>query len=505
MPKKADEEIAAGRQHQRDPVARQDVTFDQARRDGARGGGEFAIAECGDDLRFVFQHGGMHAIGMLGGMPIQHLDQRRCLGRGRDGGRSRHRARRGGNRSAGRIGPVHGAQQVADGLGFGDEPDRQPHAERPFEAHHQFGPAEAVDAEVAFQAAGERRIAAAAVLRMKLARQRLDDRYQLALARAPITPPMVAQDRQRPSCGMVISESTFELDRNQPETCTGFRRPTCRIDPPQGIHAATGEMHMGKGAICAKVMWFFLAERTIKSIVMARGDDDMSYATLMVHVDVDGELPRRARIATELAERFGAHLIGIAAWGPMSLFLAEDARRDPRPRETHLQDMKSLLDRKGNDFRTQLGLGGRRFEWRSVLDLPTDAVAREARAADLVVIGNRRENADPFRALDPGGVLMQAGRPVLVVPDAVQALPARHIAVAWKNAREARRAVRDALPFLRRAENVMIVEIVEGADDAPSGKDVAALSQPAWCKGRDRAGANRRGHGHEYVVSADRE
>jgi nucleotide-binding universal stress UspA family protein len=136
--------------------------------------------------------------------------------------------------------------------------------------------------------------------------------------------------------------------------------------------------------------------------------------------------------------------------------------------------MKSLLDRKGSDFRTQLGLGGRRFEWRSVLDLPTDAVARAARAADLVVIGNRRENADPFRALDPGGVLMQAGRPVLVVPDAVHALPARHIAVAWKDAREARRAVRDALPFLRRAENVMIVEVVEGADNAPSGKDVAA-------------------------------
>jgi nucleotide-binding universal stress UspA family protein len=200
----------------------------------------------------------------------------------------------------------------------------------------------------------------------------------------------------------------------------------------------------------------------------------MGYAALMVHVDVDGELPRRARIASELAERFDAYLIGVAAWGPMSVFLAEDARRDPRPRETHLQDMKCLLDRKGQEFRAHLDLSSRRFEWRSVLDLPTDAVAREARAADLVIIGNRRENADPFRALDPGGVLMKAGRPVLVVPDAVRALPARHIAIAWKDAREARRAVRDSLPFLRRAETVMIVEVVEGAGDAPSGKDVAA-------------------------------
>ena len=200
----------------------------------------------------------------------------------------------------------------------------------------------------------------------------------------------------------------------------------------------------------------------------------MDYTTLMVHVDVDDELPRRARIAAELAERFGAHLIGVAAWAPMSVFVAEDLRRDPLPRESHLEDMKALLDRKGQDFRAQLGPEGRRCEWRSVLDLPTDVVSRESRAADLIVIGNRRENDDPFRALDPGGVLMKAGRPVLVVPGAVHSPPGRHVAVAWKDTREARRAVQDALPFLRHAENVMIVEVVEATDDAPSGKDVAA-------------------------------
>ena len=43
-------------------------------------------------------------------------------------------------------------------------------------------------------------------------------------------------------------------------------------------------------------------------------------------------------------------------------------------------------------------------------------------------------------------------------------LSARHIAIAWKDVREARRAVRDALPFLRQAESVMIVEISEGGE-----------------------------------------
>ena len=43
----------------------------------------------------------------------------------------------------------------------------------------------------------------------------------------------------------------------------------------------------------------------------------MSYTTL-VHVDPEGELSGRVRVAAELAERFCAHLIGVAAWAPMA-------------------------------------------------------------------------------------------------------------------------------------------------------------------------------------------
>jgi nucleotide-binding universal stress UspA family protein len=192
----------------------------------------------------------------------------------------------------------------------------------------------------------------------------------------------------------------------------------------------------------------------------------MSYATLMVHVDVDAELGSRVRIAADLADRFQAHLIGVGGWAPMSVFLAEEARINPAPTEPHLQDMKSLLDQKGRQFCTAVGGKGRRVEWRSVLDFPTDAVAREARAADLVIIGNAAENRDPFRALDPPGLILKAGRPVLVVPNTVESLALKRVVIAWRDVREARRAVRDALPLLQQAESVMIVEIVEaGAGD----------------------------------------
>ena len=201
----------------------------------------------------------------------------------------------------------------------------------------------------------------------------------------------------------------------------------------------------------------------------------MSYATLMVHVDVDAELGCRVGIAAGLAERFHAHLIGIAGWAPMSVFLAEDARNDRAPPDFHFHDMKTLLDRKGEQFQTAVRALNGQAEWRSGLDFPTDLLAREARAADLIIIGNQQENHDSFRALDPGSFILKAGRPVLVVPKGVSSFSPRHVAIAWKDVREARRAVLDALPFLQQAETVMIVEILEAGCDQSSRaiKDVS--------------------------------
>jgi hypothetical protein len=46
----------------------------------------------------------------------------------------------------------------------------------------------------------------------------------------------------------------------------------------------------------------------------------MSYASLMVHVDVDADLGGRVSVSADLAERFRAHLIGVAGWAPMSVY-----------------------------------------------------------------------------------------------------------------------------------------------------------------------------------------
>jgi nucleotide-binding universal stress UspA family protein len=48
---------------------------------------------------------------------------------------------------------------------------------------------------------------------------------------------------------------------------------------------------------------------------------------------------------------------------------------------------------------------------------------------------------------------------VLPVAPGVASLRAEHVVVAWKDTREARRAVLDAIPFLRIAKRVSVVEV----------------------------------------------
>ena len=186
----------------------------------------------------------------------------------------------------------------------------------------------------------------------------------------------------------------------------------------------------------------------------------MSYAALMVYVDVDGIPEQRVRIASELAAKFDAALIGFSARAVPPPFVAEDALIELTTEAADLKQMRKALAKRGNWFRRIVGTDRQDIEWRTTLDLPCDALAREARCADLVIIGQRTQGRhDHHRTLDPGEVLLRLGRPALLVAPRVASLRAEHVVVGWKDTREARRAVQDAIPFLRAAKRVSVVEV----------------------------------------------
>lgn len=207
----------------------------------------------------------------------------------------------------------------------------------------------------------------------------------------------------------------------------------------------------------------------------------MTYATLIVHAQADEDGQARAALAADLADRFGATLVGVAARDFVPLALSPTG---PIVNPSVLADMtaaqedliRAELAAAEGVFRAAAGRLGPRVAWRASIGAPTRALAEAARAADLLVIGRPPEPADPASRADPGDVLMQAGRPVLVVPSGASRLDASRVVVAWKDSREARRAVADALPLLRRASSVRVVELCRPSDApavAPAVEEVA--------------------------------
>ncbi|HVO93161.1 MAG TPA: universal stress protein, partial [Terriglobales bacterium] len=186
----------------------------------------------------------------------------------------------------------------------------------------------------------------------------------------------------------------------------------------------------------------------------------MSYAAIMVYVDAEGASEQRLRLAISISEKFNSTLIGISARA-VSPPIGSEQFVTPDLIEAETKEIKAALSERENWFRKIASAAHHRLEWRSAVDLPTQTLAREARAADLLVVGRSKEAGNIYSAPDLGGAILNAGRPVLFVPDGIGALRARHVVIGWKDTREARRAVSDALPFLHEADTVAIVEIHE--------------------------------------------
>jgi nucleotide-binding universal stress UspA family protein len=214
----------------------------------------------------------------------------------------------------------------------------------------------------------------------------------------------------------------------------------------------------------------------------------LSYSTIMVQLDLDDPNGARLAVGSHIAQRFASRMIGVAAGDIQPLYFMEGAAAESfleRDRAALRAQMAALE----KDFRNSLKGHSKPVEWRSAMARPGDFVAREARAADLLIAGSHREPVDSLRQVDAGELALRAGRPVLVVPPEVAQISLKNVVVAWKDTREARRAVNDALPLLHAAEAVVVVEIVENQSERAAAKsrveDVAA-----WLTRRDIAAAS---------------
>ncbi|RWN31490.1 universal stress protein [Mesorhizobium sp.] len=184
----------------------------------------------------------------------------------------------------------------------------------------------------------------------------------------------------------------------------------------------------------------------------------MSYKSIIVNVAVDAPPAPIVKVGVELAKRFGAHLIGLAAADVPPLVATGDGMAyEGEIMQIQRTEIEKRLAELRGEFE-RLVPASITSEWRQAVVSPTRFLSVAARAADLIVTGGGLgENV--YRAVDVGSLALGTGRPVLVAASNVEHVLAKTVLVAWKDTREARRAIADALPFLARANEVIVATI----------------------------------------------
>jgi len=186
---------------------------------------------------------------------------------------------------------------------------------------------------------------------------------------------------------------------------------------------------------------------------------------ILVYLDSGSDNSRVLGQACGLARAHGARVTGVitpAVAEPNWSLVAEGAISQAAI--TSLQSaVTESADSALSEFNLALERHGLKGDTR-VQDSPSHAVAEVvtqfARRHDMVVIAQSPRSGMRFGGQElPDNLVLNSGRPVLVIPEINTKPAGRHIMIGWDGSREAARAVNDAMPLLQMAEKVTVIMV----------------------------------------------
>ncbi len=201
----------------------------------------------------------------------------------------------------------------------------------------------------------------------------------------------------------------------------------------------------------------------------------MTLKHILVHVDDSRRFDSRLNVALRMAADHEAQVTGLYIVAQpylptyMAGYVGDGFYENQRQLAADAAEKARLT------FVDRVDSAGLSQDWIVADGPPAGRISEFARYADLVIIGqpdlDELGTGDPARDL-PGSVILESGRPVLVVPyagtfDHVGST----VMVMWNASREAARAVYDALPILKAARKVVVTSINPGR----GGPDIGDL------------------------------
>lgn len=197
----------------------------------------------------------------------------------------------------------------------------------------------------------------------------------------------------------------------------------------------------------------------------------MSYRNILVHMDETAAAHTRASVAAGLAARFGATLTGMFLRSDyVPAFAAGDAFSAVTAIEAFVEERDRALAKASSiaraTFETEIASHNLPASWIEVDGDDDASLLGAARRYDLTLFPHVASTVLGSHSISASHIGMGSGAPVLVLPERGFQIPfGKRVLVAWKESREASRALHDAWPFLMAAEEVHFLTVSRKAPD----------------------------------------
>jgi nucleotide-binding universal stress UspA family protein len=187
-----------------------------------------------------------------------------------------------------------------------------------------------------------------------------------------------------------------------------------------------------------------------------------SYCQLLVHIDDTQRTAMRLSLARGTAAEQGAAVAALYATRPAY----EIELLGSEPPAAILNELAQLDEERVHTARRCFDIvvgsePGPQVSWSCARQGGlVNAFVQQALHADLLVLGQRDPDDPQALDLPPDfvpSVVIDSGKPALVVPYVADVRRFSTVAIAWKPTREAARAVCGAMPLLQRAQKVVVL------------------------------------------------
>jgi nucleotide-binding universal stress UspA family protein len=187
----------------------------------------------------------------------------------------------------------------------------------------------------------------------------------------------------------------------------------------------------------------------------------------LVHIPSERSIRPLVDAAISLAVSHAAHLHAISVGYETTNVLPVDAGGAAVAAVFEIEQERALA--RANAalavFEAEARNAGIPFDCQAMASIPVDAAASviaSARLHDLTIVLQPEPERQTFDNVMPQEILFESGGPVLFVPYVHKGpLEAKRIGIAWDGSRLAARALRDAVPFLTRAQAITIISVNE--------------------------------------------